>query len=120
MAKREKKSESYVVGRGNKHVKVSVDVGLGQLGFLKLSVDRDHKISAPAPLGPVDLGPGADLKGKLLIFETLVTDVSTMTNKMSVIVQLSGGTSTKTITTKGEVGEQGDSILFQIFVLIKE
>jgi hypothetical protein len=120
MAKKQKKTDSYAVGKGNKNVKAFVDVGLGQLGFLKLSIDKDHKLSAPAPLGPVDLGRGSDLKGKLLIFETLVTDVSTMTNRMSVVIQLAGGTSEKAVTMDGEVGEDLDSILFQAFILVKE
>jgi hypothetical protein len=120
MATKQKRTDSYRVGKGTKNVTVSVDVGLGQLGGVKLSVDKKPIVSAPAPLGLLDLGPGSALKGKLLIFETLVTDVSIMTNKMSVVIKLTGGTSPKTITTNGEVVEQLESILFQTLVLIKE
>ena len=120
MAKKEKKTDSYAVGKGTKDVKVSIDVGLGQLGSVKLSVDKSPIASVPAPLGLQNLGPGSALKGKLLIAEVLVTDVSIMTNKMSVVLKLTGGAASKTITTNGEVVDQGDSILFQIFVLIKE
>jgi hypothetical protein len=43
-----------------------------------------------------------------------------MTNKMSVVIQLTGGPSAKTIALTDEVPAEGESILFETFVLFKE
>jgi hypothetical protein len=120
MAKKVKKTDSYKVGTGNQKVKASVDVGLGQLGFVKMSLDRKPLVSTGAPVGLQTLGSPSELAGKLLIVETVVTDVSIMTNKMSVTHKLIGGPAPKTITVTDEVMEQGDSLLFQASVLFKE
>jgi hypothetical protein len=69
---------------------------------------------------PAHIGPGAGLDGELLIVETLVTDVSTKTDKMQVIVTLEGGPRPKTVKADGEVGSAGDSILFRTFVAFRE
>jgi hypothetical protein len=120
MAKKQNQTESYPVGKGKENVTVSVDVGLGQLAAVQMALDKTPIVSAPAPLGLQNLGPGSALKGKLLIVETMVTDVSIMTNKMSVVTKLTGGVTPKTITTSGEVADQGESILFETFVLFEE
>jgi hypothetical protein len=48
-----------------------------------------------------------------------VTDVSIMTNKMSVVARLEGGLAPKTIVANAEVEEEGDSRDFRVFVLFK-
>ena len=120
MAKKQKKTDSYAIGKGKNDVTVSVDVGVGQLGSVQISLDKTPIVSAPAPLGLQNLGSGEALKGKLLIVETKVTDVSVMTNKMSVVLKLNGGAAAKTITVNDEVADQGASVLFQNFVLLEE
>ena len=119
MAKKIKKTDSYKVGTSDSDVRVAVDVGLGQRGTVKISFGTTSLVTTGTP---VDLmvGKASAIKGRLLTVETLVTDVSTMTNKMSATVKLSGGPSPKTVTTPGEVTEQGDSAIFQTLVLFKE
>jgi hypothetical protein len=120
MAKKQKRTDSYKVGSGNATIKVALDVGLGQLGAVKMSLDKKTLVIAAAPMGQQTVGPAKDIVDKLLILETMVSDVSIMTNKMSVVIQLTGGPSSKTITTVGEVTDEGDSILFETFVLFRE
>lgn len=119
MIKKIRKNDFYKVGTSDSDVKASVDVGLGQRGTVKVTLGTTSLATTGAPLG-LNLGKGSELQGKLLTVETLVTDVSTMTNKMSVALKLSGGPSSKTITTPGEVTDPGDSVIFQTLVLIKE
>jgi hypothetical protein len=124
MAKRVRKvqkRDSYSVGAGNRAIAAAVDVGLGQIGTVTMSVGRNTIVDGEeAPLPPDELGQGDDLKGKLLLVEVTVTDVSAMTNKMSVAVRLTGGRTTKKVTVSDEVEEEGDSLFFQVFVLFQE
>src|SRR5215207_5527036 len=110
MAKKQKKNDSYKVGPGDRQIKAAVAVGLGQLGAVKLFLGRKLLTAGGAPLGQHPIGTASELKGKLLIVETRVDDVSEMTNKMSVVIRLSGGPSAKTITTNGEVETANDSV----------
>ena len=121
MAKKQKKTDFYRVGSTpGAAIIASVDVGLGQQGFVSMFLDKTPILSAPAPVGLQRVGTAADVKGKLLIVETKVTDVMELTNKMSVTVRLAGGRAVKLITQPGEVAEQNDSILFQTIVLLRE
>jgi hypothetical protein len=120
MASKQKKTDSYKVGTGNNTIEVALDVGLGQLGAVKIALDKKTLVIAAAPMGQQPVGRAKDVVGKLLIVETMVTDVSIMTNKMSVVIQLIGGPSAKTITLTDEVPAEGESILFETFVLFKE
>jgi hypothetical protein len=121
VAKKQKKTSFYKVGTSDgADILASVDVGLGQDGFVTISLDRTAIVSAPAPIGMLRVGTAAEVKGKLLIVEAKVTDVSTMTNKMSVSVMLTGGPSPKLVQQPGEVAAQGDSILFETAVLFRQ
>lgn len=119
MAKKIKKTDAYRIASGNEKIQVAVDVGLGQLGFVKISLGTKPVASAGAPVGLQTLGTRDELADKLLIIEAVVTDVSIMTNKMSVIVKLTGGPAPKTVRVTDEVVDQGDSIIFQISVLLR-
>lgn len=118
MARKTRKNDDYKVGAGDADVKIAVDVGLGQRGTAKVSLAGRSLATTAAPLS-LTIGPRDDVAGKLLTIETVVTDVSTMTNKMSVTVKLSGGPSAKTVTNTGEVSDAGDSIIFQTLVLLR-
>ncbi len=114
------KRDSYSVGKGTRDITAAVDVGLGQIGTVAMFVEKKPIVDGEAPIAPESLGEGNTLKDKLLLVEATVTDVSVMTNKMSVVVRLNGGRTTKKVTAAGEVAEDGDSIFFQIFVLFEE
>lgn len=114
---RVKKRDFYDVGTGTRDILASVDVGAGQIGTMAVLINKKAIVEEEAPLAPQNLGLGSDLKGKLLIVEGTVTDVSVMTNKMSVIVRLTGGRNTKKVTATAEVADDGDSVFFQVAVL---
>jgi hypothetical protein len=121
MAKKLEKNDSYRVGKkAGAIIRASVDVGLGQDGFVKMSLDRKAIIGTAAPIGLLAVGTAAEVKEKLLVVQSKVTDVSVMTNRMSVAIRLTGGPSPKTITVPAEVTDQGDSILIEVFVLFRE
>ena len=119
MAKKIRKNGIYKVGINNGDIIVSLDVGLGQRGTTKITLGTSTIATSGVPVS-LTVGKGDALKGKLLTLETLVTDVSTMANKMSVTVKLSGGASGKTILNPGDVTSSGDSVIFQTLVLFKE
>jgi hypothetical protein len=112
------RKESYRVLADD--VLVSVSVGLGQIGTVRMFLEEKVLGTTPAPVGVRNIGAGPDLVGKLLTVEVTVTDVSVMTNQMSVTVQLKGGKPAKPIVLKDEVDEEGDTRDFRIFVLFKE
>lgn len=121
MAKKVEKNDSYRVGKkAGALIRASVDVGLGQDGFVKMSLDKKLLIGTAAPLGQLAVGTAGEVIDKLLIVQAKVTDVSVMTNRMSVVVKLVGGPSPKTITVPAEVSDQGDSVLIEVFILFRE
>ena len=121
MAKKIDKNDSYRVGKKSAAViRASVDVGLGQDGFVKLSLDNKPLLGTFAPVGLLALGTAYAVKEKLLVVQVKVTDVSVMTNRMSVTVRLTGGPSAKSITVPAEVSDDGDSVLIEVFVLFRE
>jgi hypothetical protein len=120
VAKEIETRDLYRVGTSGADVKVSVDVGLSQEGMTKVLLGTTPIVTTSPPIGQLNIGPGAGLDGELLIVETLVTDVSTKTDKMQVIVSLEGGPKPKTLKADGEVSSAGDSILFRTFVAFRE
>ena len=115
------KNDSYRVGtKGGAVIRASIDVGLGQDGFVKVSLDRKAIIATAAPIGFLAVGTAAEVKDKLLVVQAKVTDVSVMTNRMSVAIRLTGGRAPKTIMLPSEVTEVGESVLLEVFVLFRE
>jgi hypothetical protein len=108
------------VGKTDRQIKAAVAVGLGQLGAVKLFLEGQLLTAGVAPLGQTPIGPASEVKGKLLTVEARVDDVSEMTNKMSVVIRLTGGPSAKTITANGEVDTANDSIIFETAITLRE
>jgi hypothetical protein len=116
---RVRERDSYSVGTGTRDITAAVDVGLGQIGSVTMSLEQDVIKKKGAPVAPVVVGKGDDLVGKLLLVEVTVSDVSVMTNKMKVIVKLGGGSTAKRIEAIAEVQDEGDSVFFEIFIRFK-
>jgi hypothetical protein len=112
----------YNIGKGAGVIEASVDVGLGQEGFVSMAIDEKKLFSGVkrAPLAPQSLGKGSTLLERFLIVETRVSDVSKITNKMSVTVNLTGAETSKKVVTTDEVDKEGDEIRFRTFVLFQE
>jgi hypothetical protein len=111
MAEKVRTDESYTVGAGD--VLLSLNIGEGQFGTSDIFLGSTQILRASGPIGGLLLGPGPDLEGQTLLVRSFVSDVSTMTNKMSVTYRLSGGRTAKTIVARGAVARQGQSLVFE-------
>ena len=107
MAKKQERNDFYKVGAGNATIKAARRrrpwTARRRQDVSRQETDGEH-VSAD---GQQLVGSAKDVVGKLLIVETVVTDVSIMTNKMSVVIMLTGGPSPKTITRTDEVERRG-------------
>ena len=123
MANKEKEKEViFNIGKNAGVIEASVDVGLGQEGFVSMAVEQTKLFPGVkrAPLAPQRLGKGPTLLDKFLIVEARVSDVSKITNKMSVTVNLTGAKEGKKVVSTDEVDNDGDEIRFRTFVLFQE
>lgn len=116
---RVRERDSYSVGTGTRDITAAVDVGLGQIGTVTMSLEGDILAEEETPLPPESLGKGEDLIDQVLLVEVTVTDVSIMSNKMKVVVRLAGGSTTKRVEATATVQEEGDSVFFEIAVRFK-
>jgi hypothetical protein len=65
------------------------------------------------------VGTGADIRDKLLEVRTIVNDVNSQTNKMSVTYQLTGGKSVLEHVSKAEVEAEHQALDFlAVFALL--
>jgi hypothetical protein len=106
-----KTDDTYEVAAGD--VLLSLSIGEGQFGTSDVFVGSAKVVRTSGPIGNLRLGPGPAIKGKRLLVRSVVTDVSTMTNKMSVSYRLSGGKAQKAVVAKGGVTSQGASLTFE-------
>lgn len=106
-----KTDDSYEVSTGD--VFLSLTIGEGQFGTSDVFVGGTQVVRASGPIGNLRLGSGPRITGKKLLVRSVVTDVSTMTNKMSVSYRLNGGKAKKSVIAKGTVDQQGKSLVFE-------
>jgi hypothetical protein len=109
MPARKKTDDGYAVATAE--VFLSVSIGEGQFGTTDVFVGGTPILRASGPIGNLRIGAGPMIKGKNLLVRSLVSDVSTKTNKMSVTYRLNGGTTKKSLVVKEDV-EDGKSLLF--------
>lgn len=102
--------KEYVVR--NKNVFLSLTIGEGQFGTSDVFLDDDHVLRASGPL-KVLLGNGSDIVGETVIVRSVVNDVSSATNKMSVTYRLTGGAAAAEFVAKGKVVDAGDLLIFE-------
>jgi hypothetical protein len=103
--------DTFKVGKAD--VFLSLAIGEGQFGTSDVSIAGSQLLRSSGSIGRLRLGPGPDIKGKNLKVKSVVSDVSTMTDKMSVTYQLSGGQSSKSLTAKGKVDKAGKMLIFE-------
>ena len=103
-------SEGYVVR--NKNVFLSLTIGEGQFGTSDVFLDDDRVLRASGPL-KVLLGNGSDIVDKTVIVRSVVNDVSSATNKMSVSYRLTGGAAAAEFIARGNVVNAGDLLIFE-------
>lgn len=107
---------TYELGDGD--VFLSLAIGEGQFGTSDVSVGSSRILRSSGSIGRLHLGSGPEIKGKKLKVKSVVSDVSTMTDRMSVTYQLTGGSGPKSIVARGKVDKAGASLIFETtFVL---
>jgi len=111
MADKVKTDDTYQVGSAD--VFLSLAIGEGQFGTSDVFVGGAQILRASGSIGSLRLGPGAAIKGKKLLVRSVVSDVSTMTNKMSVSYRLNGGAAQKALVAKGSVDAHGKTLIFE-------
>lgn len=97
----------------NREIFLSVAIGQGQFGTSDVILDNQQILRASGPIGKLLLGNGNDLAGSTLTVRTVVNDVSTMTNRMSVTYKLAGGQSAAEFTSRSQVAQPGDLLVFE-------
>lgn len=103
----------------NRDIFLSVTIGEGQFGTSDVMVDKDQILRASGSIGKLRVGNGKDLAGKTLNVLSVVSDVSTATNRMSVTYKLTGGQTTSEFTARGQVTKAGAFLEFEaIFSLL--
>jgi len=104
-------NDTYRVGNGD--VFISLAIGEGQFGTSDVSIDGTRLVRSSGSIGGLRVGAGPRVKGKDLKVRSVVSDVSTMTDRMSVTYRLNGGQGTKSITAKGKVDKAGKMLIFE-------
>ena len=103
--------QTYAVG--GKDVRLSITIGEGQLGMSSVSLGTQLLVKASDTIGGLLLGSGSDLIDEELRVDTVVTDVSSLTNRMSVTYRLEGGKARKAWLAKGKVTSAFDTLFFR-------
>jgi hypothetical protein len=108
--------DDYPVAGGE--VRLAVSIGEGQTGLVSVFLSGVKISRTPAPID-VRVGTGADIRDKLLEVRTIVNDVNSQTNKMSVTYQLTGGKSVLEHVSKAEVEAEHQALDFlAVFALL--
>jgi hypothetical protein len=96
----------------NKNVFLSVIIGEGQFGTSDVLLDGERLLRTSGPLKLL-IGKGSDIVDKALLVRSVVNDVSSATNRMSITYHLTGGAAVPPFVAKGKVAEQGDLLIFE-------
>lgn len=100
---------TYAVGRGD--VRLAVTIGSGQIGATVV-FRRAKELGTGGSLLALPLGPGADLAGTSIEVQSLVQDVLTQTNRVSVEYVLTGGLKKRSFVARTTVPKQLDPARF--------
>jgi hypothetical protein len=103
--------ESYRVGA--RDVFLSVTIGEGQFGTSDVFLEKVRIVRASGPIGSLRIGGGPEIAGKTLLVRSVVNDVSSRTNRMSVTYVLRGGRAEQKFTAKGNVAKEGKLLIFE-------
>jgi hypothetical protein len=102
--------KEYVVR--NKNVFLALTIGEGQFGTSDVFLEDARVLRASGPV-KVLLGGGSDIAGKTVIVRSVVNDVSSATNRMSVTYRLTGGAAAEEFIARGKVVNAGDLLIFE-------
>ena len=93
-------------------VRLTVIIGEGQLGLVSVYLDGVLVVRVPGSIGQLLLGPGIALRNRVLHVRTIVNDVLSLTNRMSVSYLVAGVLSPCSVTHEGEVDAEGEQLTF--------
>ena len=96
----------------DKNVFLSVTIGEGQFGTSDVLLDGERLLRTSGPLKLL-IGKGSDIESKTLLVRSVVNDVSSATNKMSVTYHLTGGVAKPPFVARGKVTNPGDLLIFE-------
>lgn len=105
-------NDDYNVGAGAGDVRLALTIGEGQFGTSRVKLNEKELVTASGPIS-LRIGKRSEVKGKKLFVRSIVNDVNTLTNRMSVTYRLTGGTSERKTTAKGRVAQEGDFLVFE-------
>lgn len=113
-----KTAEEYAVGTGTGDVRLALTIGEGQFGTSRVRLAGAEIATASGPMS-VKVGKRDEVKGKELFIRSVVNDVNSKTNKMSVTYRLSGGVKSQTTLVPGEVAKDNDLLVFETRFALK-
>ena len=110
-------SKDYVA-LPNQQVLLTLVIGNAQLGASAVWIDENfHSKKLAYTREPI--GPGSNLNGREVRVKTIVTDVNSFSNKMTVSYTLEGGSAPLSCSIPWEVEADGDSGVFKAIFTIK-
>ena len=111
MAAAVKTVEDYKVG--DRDVFLSLSIGEGQTGTTEVFLGTKPLVTASGDFGNLLIGNGQDLIGKKLSVRSIVNDVMSHHNRMSVTYHFKGGTKARNFVADGEVATNGSLLRFR-------
>ncbi len=87
-------------------------IGQAQKGATVVQIGGVMLASSNQDVVEVELGTGAELRGKKVFCTTVVTDINPQTNLTSVTWEISGGLAAFTRTCTETLDHDGDSVLY--------
>ena len=106
--------KDYEVRKGD--VFLSLTIGEGQTGTSDVFIGDKKIVRVTGSIGKLLLGKGSDIAGKALVVRSVVNDVNSDTNKMTVTYKLKGGAKGLVFTSKGSVDAEGAVLFFEATV----
>lgn len=103
--------EDYGVGTGAGVVELALTIGEGQFGTSRVKLGDAELVTASGPIS-VMVGKRSEVKGKTLFVRSVVNDVNSVTNRMSVTYRLTGGAADSKTIARGKVTQEGDALVF--------
>lgn len=98
-------------------VTVRVTIGEAQAGGWVIGWDSDHVIAKGSAPTDVDIGRGADLRGRTLQVAATAVDVRRETNRLSATLVVTGGVAgAQQFTTAWDDGGDGDVAVFTTLI----
>lgn len=112
-----KTAKEYAVGSGAGVVKLALTIGEGQFGTSRVRLAGTEIGTASGPMS-VTVGKRDEIKSKELFIRSVVNDVNSATNRMSVTYRLSGGTKAQKTVVPGKVEKDNDLLVFETRVAL--